>query len=169
MILYHGTNTDIESIDLRLCRPYKDFGKGFYTTRLIEQARKMANRVARLYGGEPVVNIYQIADDFMRLGGISVKDFGGAPSREWALFVMNNRNRLFTDHKSADCNFDCKYDVVCGPVADDDMTMLFRQYQNGFISFESMIEGMTFKDVTSQYSFHTEKAIKLLKKEGVLK
>lgn len=29
MILYHGTNLDIQSIDLALCRPYKDFGRGF--------------------------------------------------------------------------------------------------------------------------------------------
>ena len=32
MILYHGTNTDIESIDLGLSRVGKDFGVGFYLT-----------------------------------------------------------------------------------------------------------------------------------------
>ncbi|MGN1144096.1 MAG: DUF3990 domain-containing protein, partial [Anaerovoracaceae bacterium] len=32
MILYHGTNLDITSISLNMCRPYKDFGKGFYVT-----------------------------------------------------------------------------------------------------------------------------------------
>lgn len=32
MILYHGTNIEIDEIDLDKCRPYKDFGKGFYTT-----------------------------------------------------------------------------------------------------------------------------------------
>lgn len=168
MTLYHGTNIDIQSIDLALCRPYKDFGRGFYTTELPEQARKMANRVARLYGGEPVVNVYKIDDDFMKSDDLSIKDFGNVPSESWALFVMNNRSRSFRDFKSADCNFDCKYDIVCGPVADDDMTMLFRQYQNELISFDALIKGMTFKDVTSQYSFHTENAIRLLKKEGVL-
>ncbi len=30
MILYHGSNLDIASINLNMCRPYKDFGKGFY-------------------------------------------------------------------------------------------------------------------------------------------
>ena len=29
MILYHGSNTIIEKIDLSLCKPYKDFGKVF--------------------------------------------------------------------------------------------------------------------------------------------
>ena len=33
MILYHGTNADIESIDLTKGLRYKDFGKGFYLTR----------------------------------------------------------------------------------------------------------------------------------------
>ena len=32
MILYHGTYTDFESIDLTRCMPYKDFGRGFYLT-----------------------------------------------------------------------------------------------------------------------------------------
>ncbi len=40
MILYHGTNLDIEHIDLTLCRNFKDFGKGFYTTEIYEQAEK---------------------------------------------------------------------------------------------------------------------------------
>lgn len=32
MILYHGSNVAIDKIDLAKCRPYKDFGKGFYLT-----------------------------------------------------------------------------------------------------------------------------------------
>ena len=27
--LYHGSNIVIEKPDLQLCKPYKDFGKGF--------------------------------------------------------------------------------------------------------------------------------------------
>ena len=168
MILYHGTNVDIKAINLALCRPYKDFGKGFYTTELSEQAQKMAARVARIYGGNPVVNIYEIADDFINDDNLSVKSFGKIPSAEWAKFVMNNRSRYFTDFSSIECNLDCKYDIVCGPVADDDMAMLFRQYQGNLISFETLVNGMTFKEVTSQYSFHTEKSVNLLRKVGVL-
>lgn len=40
MILYRGTNIDIQSIDLAVCRPYKDFGRGFYTTEVLDQAKK---------------------------------------------------------------------------------------------------------------------------------
>lgn len=44
MFLYHGSNTDIKEIDLAMCRPYKDFGQGFYLTVMKEQAEKMAIR-----------------------------------------------------------------------------------------------------------------------------
>lgn len=40
--------------------------------------------------------------------------------------------------------------------------------QSNIISFDELINGMTFREVTSQYSFHTERAIKLLKKAGTL-
>lgn len=131
MILYHGTNLDIQSIDLALCRPYKDFGRGFYTTELPEQAQKMAVRVAKIYGGSPIVNVYQAPDDLLKNTKLCVMDFGNIP-------------------------------------ADDDMTVLFRQYQNHMLSMDMLINGMTYKEVTSQYSFHTERAVKLLKKAGVL-
>ena len=44
MILYHGTNIDFSSIDLKKCKPNKDFGQGFYLTDIKEQANKMAIR-----------------------------------------------------------------------------------------------------------------------------
>lgn len=54
MILFHGSNIEINRIDLSKCRPYKDFGRGFYLTELQDQAMRMAKRVARIYGGEPI-------------------------------------------------------------------------------------------------------------------
>ena len=55
MKLYHGSNVVIDSINLALCRPYKDFGRGFYMTDIEEQAEKMAIRVSRIYGGTPIL------------------------------------------------------------------------------------------------------------------
>lgn len=43
MILYHGTNIDIQSINLALCRPYKDFGRGFMQQRYWNRHRKWQN------------------------------------------------------------------------------------------------------------------------------
>ena len=168
MKLYHGTNLDIKDIDLSKCRPYKDFGQGFYLTELKDQAMKMAMRVARIYSGSPVVNVYEIDDGFLKTDDLNIMDFGKNPTEKWAVFVMNNRSRTFKDISSLECNLDNKYDIVAGAVADDDMAMLFRQYQNELIDFNTLIKGMTFKKVNSQFSFHTERAIGLLRKVGVL-
>ena len=167
MLLYHGSNTDIRSIDLAMCRPYKDFGRGFYLTELKDQAEKMAKRVAKIYGGTPIVNVYEITDSFFEKADLNICKFSDTPSEEWARFVMNNRSRSFTDYSNSECNLDNKYDIVVGPVADDDMAMLFRQYQNEIITFENLISGMTFRKTTNQYSFHTERSIALLRKVGV--
>ena len=166
MILYHGSNTDIKAIDLAMCRPYKDFGKGFYLTILKEQAEKMARRVARIYGGTPVVNIYEFDDSASGTSGLNILDFGDKPSEEWARFVMNNRSHSYQNYDSPECNLDCKYDIVTGPIANDDMAVLFRQYENEMISFNTLIDGMTFRETTNQFSFHTEQAITLLRKVG---
>ena len=72
MPLYHGSNTNIEVIDLAFCRPYKDFGRGFYLTVIKEQAEKMAVRVARIYGGLPVMNVFEIEDSFIKRQRINI-------------------------------------------------------------------------------------------------
>lgn len=167
MLLYHGSNTNIKSISLAMCRPYKDFGRGFYLTELNDQAMKMAKRVAKIYGEEPIVNTYEIEDDFIGNQKLNIRKFDDQPTEDWARFVMNNRSRSFTDYSSKECNLDNKYDIVVGPVANDDMAMLFRQYQNEIITFENLINGMTFRKTTNQYSFHTEIAVALLRKVGV--
>ena len=41
MRLYHGSNIAIDNINLAMCRPYKDFGQGFYLTDIEEQAQNM--------------------------------------------------------------------------------------------------------------------------------
>lgn len=164
MRLYHGSNVVIESINLAMCRPYKDFGKGFYLTDIEEQAKQMAKRVARIYGGSPIVNSFEIQDDFRKLLDIKIKDFGIQTTEEWAKFVMNNRNRTFSDEANTLCNKDNKYDIVIGPVADDNMALLFRQYENEIIDFETLLKGMIYKKTSSQYSFHTEKSVRLLRK-----
>jgi hypothetical protein len=131
-----------------------------------EQAEKMAKRVARIYGGLAVLNAYDIGDSFLARKDLRIKDFGMETSEEWVRFVRNNRDRKFADFSSPECNFDNKYDIVIGPIADDDMALLFRQYENGMISFENMLSGMIYKETTNQYSFHTEKAVRLLRKAG---
>ena len=44
MILYHGTNEDIETINLNRGLQHKDFGKGFYLTPDRATAIRMAQK-----------------------------------------------------------------------------------------------------------------------------
>ncbi|MEQ3614029.1 DUF3990 domain-containing protein [Mediterraneibacter gnavus] len=93
-----------------------------------------------MYGGSPVVNTFEIQDDFRKIDDINIKDFGLETTEERAKFVMNNRNRTFTNMKDTLCNKDNKYDIVIGPVADDNMALLFRQYENEIIDFETLLK-----------------------------
>lgn len=97
---------------------------------------------------------------------MSVYDFGTSVSKEWAQFVMNNRDRYFKDINSRLCNLDSKYDIVIGPIADDDLAMLFRQFNNKYINFDELVKGLEYKKTSNQISFHTERAITLLRKVG---
>ncbi len=82
---------------------------------------------------------------------------------------MNNRSQTFSDISSLECNLQNQYDLVIGPVANDDLALLFRQFEEGFLSIDALAREMTFKRLTSQYSFHTPRAVERLKKVGVLK
>lgn len=167
MKLYHGSNVEIHEIDLAKCRPYKDFGQGFYLTALPEQAVKMANRVSRIYGGKPCTTVFDFDTSTLDHPGLNTRIFQ-SPSQEWALFVMNNRNRDFKDYADTECNLDLKYDLVIGPIANDDLALLFRQFSNGLIGVETLVKEMEYKKLTNQYSFHTPKALTKLEKAGVL-
>ena len=165
MRLYHGSNTKFDDVDFSKCRPYKDFGKGFYTTEIREQAKKMAKRVSRIYGGRPYVAEYELDESVFNDEKIKVKIFE-KPTKEWALFVINNRSRDFRPEIDNNNNVDNKYDLVVGPVANDDLALLFRQFSGGLIDVDVLVREMKFKQLTNQYSFHTERALKYLIKAG---
>lgn len=168
MTLYHGSNLEIDVIDLNKCRPNKDFGKGFYLTDIPEQAMRMARRVSLIYGGNPIVTCYETDLDILMNSSLSIRKFD-RPDIQWATFVMNNRSGKSIDVNSPECNLVNQYDIVIGPVADDDMALLFRQFEEGFIDIGILTREMTYKKLTSQYSFHTQRAVVLLKKEGVIR
>ena len=165
MKLYHGSNMIISTVDLEKCRPYKDFGKGFYCTDIEEQAYLMAKRVGKIYGGNSIVNEFDFNDDIYNSNELNIKRFE-APTEEWAIFVLNNRDRKLTNIKSLNCNNDNKYDLVVGPVADDDVALLFRTFTRGLIDINILVKEMKYKRFSNQYSFHTEKSLKYLNQLG---
>lgn len=165
MILYHGSNVYIQKVELERCRPYKDFGKGFYCTTIKSQAELMAARVSAIYGGSPCVTQFEFDVSILSDTVLNVKKFNGA-SKDWAMFVLNNRNRHYNQPDSLECNFDNKYDIVVGPVANDDLALLFRTFTNRLIGLDALIKGLKYKLLTDQYSFHTDRALHYLKLVG---
>lgn len=75
MILYHGSNTAIDGIDLNRCRPYKDFGRGFYLTDIREQAQRMAARTARMFSGNPTLTMFEFDFEEAQSSELKVKVF----------------------------------------------------------------------------------------------
>lgn len=152
MKLYHGANLAIDEIDLSKCKPYKDFGQGFYLTEIKEQAEQMAKRTSVIHGGEPIVTEFDF--DEVALQTLSVKIFEN-PCEEWALFVMANRSR--NNPQPTHC-----FDIVIGPVADDTIATLFRNFDDGIIDLQMLVSGLKYKKVLSQYLFYSAEAIKYL-------
>lgn len=50
MRLYHGTTNYFDEIDLTMSKPIKDFGRGFYLSAEVEQAKDFAQTRALLLG-----------------------------------------------------------------------------------------------------------------------
>jgi hypothetical protein len=165
MILFHGSNMPIEYINLNKCRPYKDFGRGFYLTTIEEQSITMAKRISKIYGDKPCVTSFEFDESSLKNENISTKIFD-SPSRDWAIFVLNNRDKNFQNIVDINCNHDNKYDIVVGSVANDDIALLFRTFSNGLINIETLVKEMRYKKLTDQYSFHTEKSLSFLTKVG---
>lgn len=157
MILYHGSTTDIVKIDLRMSKPNKDFGKGFYLSADRMQALKMAEYKAFQLGASPFVNEYDFDERLLSDGTLKVLEFKDY-SKNWAEFVL--ANRMSNDGGSAH-----DYDVVVGPIADDRVGLQIRKYLDNIITLASFMEALKYmRGVTFQYFFGTGRAINCLRK-----
>lgn len=150
MILYHGSDSDFERIDLRKSLERRDFGRGFYTTTISAQAEKWAiNKKIRNNKNHAYVYVYEavIPDE------IRVKRYDGL-TVEWLEMVKKNRQQGGTQHS---------YDIVIGPVANDDTMLTVNRYIQGVYSADEAIERLRFSRANDQVSFHTNEAVECLK------
>lgn len=164
MRLYHGTDAFFERPDLSMCRPFKDFGKGFYLTPDLAVAKRMAERCAarsNWQGAPKYVYVYDFDDSDLSM--LNVRRFAPVVDEDFAMFVMANRQTRTT---ATDHNRDIRYDIEIGPIADDRMGLLFRRFEDGEVTLEYLINELKFKRLAIQYSFHTRRALlKLTMKE----
>ena len=160
MILFHGSNMEVSSIDLSKCTKYKDFGQGLYMTSIKQQAYEWAKKVTRRFNsGKPTLSIYDFSDNYGDLKRLVFTE----PDEKWATFVINNRNREFSDHSNILSNHDNKYDLVHGFVANDDLSAILDTFLMGILPMSEISKALIYKHLNDQYSFHTTKAISHLK------
>lgn len=151
MKLYHGTNGDFDEIDLKHSSRYKDFGQGFYLTTNFMTAKRMAEKKFMVYGGEPLVQVFE----YEQSPDLKVRTFE-KPDYQWAEFIVNNRTR--------GNNFSHDYDIVIGPIADDGVAYLLGRYADGTFTLEELAEKLKFRQLDVQYLFATPKSLTFLKR-----
>lgn len=130
MRVYHASKYIIESPDVKHSRDLLDFGKGFYLTPLVEQAKKYAQRFL-FQGDKAYLNQYVLEEN---LGDkYNVKEFAGY-NEEWLDFVSLCRLGKQT----------AKYDIVAGGIADDKVFNTVDLYFSGNISKEEALRRLSF-------------------------
>lgn len=156
MTLYHGTNADIETIDLTRGLRHKDFGKGFYLTPDRETAIRMAQKKTRLFGGTATLITYEM-DEAALQSGLNIKRFPEKACVEWLVFVDANRDRktITPIHN---------YDIVIGPIADDGVVLQLTNFREGIYTPEQAAAQLQDRYLDQQYYFGTEQALCYLHK-----
>ena len=146
VIIYHGSNTAVENPRILINGHYKDFGYGFYCTNIEKQAK----RWALTRRGASVVSHYQ----YVKSKELKILEFPDM-TEEWLQFVVDCRSGK--EHN---------FDIVEGPMADDQIWDYVEDYLNKKITKEAFWELVKFKYPTHQIVFCTERALETIHFEG---
>lgn len=153
LMLFHGTVSVFDKVLLGKSHNRRDFGTGFYTTLLEKQAKEWAYRLS-LRERTKQYYVYQFI--FREIDTLKIQRFD-ALNKEWLEFVKENRSKGGLQHD---------YDVVIGPVADDNTMETVQLYIAGILTSDEAVERLRYSKVNNQVSFHTEKALQNLKLIG---
>jgi hypothetical protein len=153
MKVYHGSDTQIDEIDLEKCKYGKDFGRGFYVTKFKEQAHTMAVRISRWNRERPIVTEFDF-DEFAQIDNdLKILNFKNY-TEEWFDFVILNRKNK-TRQQVHD------YDIVEGPVANDKISTQIDDYLEGTITKEQFFSDLIYTP-SHQICFCTVKSLQVL-------
>jgi hypothetical protein len=151
MLLYHGSNQEVAVPDLSKSRKTLDFGIGFYLTSNEEQAVQFAEKVVlrakkrREFPGAAIVSTYEFdVENAKRLLRYRIFE---KPDEEWLDYVVANRDDMGT---AGD------YDVVIGPMANDDVYQVVEYYQDGGITKQIALRRLKVKKLFNQFVLKTE-------------
>ena len=154
MKLYHGSNIVVSQPNPTYSKRNKmDFGKGFYTTTSKEQARRFTFLVvARNKGlGKKTISVYDL--DVSAFSDLAIRDFRNEID-SWFDYVEKNRRQGKSDSDT--------FDIVIGPVADDNIQETFVLYESGVINKQEAIARLKVEVLEDQIVFKTSDSIKYL-------
>ena len=152
MILYHGSNVEVRQPRLLKVQRELDFGRGFYTTSDQDQASRWAKRTARRQKAETgYVSVYEIDDTKMQ--ALRMLRFD-KPDAAWLRFVVDNRKGIAQESD---------WDLICGPVANDQTIPVINLYLDGMYDEEEAIKRLLPQKLKDQYTFKNEESIGLLR------
>lgn len=157
MILFHGSNLEIDLIDFNKSRPGKDFGIGFYLSPEIVQAQEMAEKKSLLFGGQPTITRFEFDEEAAETDALAYLRYEKY-SIEWGMFVKMNRDNKTHNQLHS-------YDIVYGPIANDNIGLQMRRIDAGMIDWNQFVKELEFKGgETYQYFFGTDRSLKYLRK-----
>lgn len=145
MILYHGSYPEIQTPDLLHSRENVDFGRGFYTTPIYEQAVKWCEKFKRR-GKNGIVSRYSF--DKKAYQELKILKFESY-SEEWLDFILKCR----TGNDTTD------YDIVIGGVANDKVFNTVELYFDNLIDKGEAIRRLRYEKPNLQICFRTQKAL----------
>lgn len=145
MILYHGSYIAVTKPDLLHSRPNVDFGKGFYTTPIYEQAVKWCFKFKRR-GKNGIVSRYEF--DESAYNTLKILKFDSY-SEEWIDFILNCRSG----------NDDTDYDLVVGGVANDKVFNTIELFFDGLIDKTEAISRQRYEKPNLQICFRSKEAL----------
>jgi hypothetical protein len=154
MQVYHGSYKAIVEIDLSQSRDNRDFGKGFYVTSIRSQAEYWAIRMGRIHDTQGVVTEFTFYENAFTHWDIKTLRFGGY-TEEWLDFVVLNR-----DPQSPTPAHD--YDIVEGPVANDNVADRITDYLDGIITKTDFLKELSWHKPTHQICFCTLKSLQMI-------
>lgn len=153
MKLYHGSHIEVKNPKILTSSRVGDFGRGFYTTSNLEQARRWAQIRARQEEvSAGIVTAFEVPEHLWEHSELRIKSFETA-DEEWLDFVLSNRK---------DVDFDHEFDVVRGPVANDRVYVCLNMLEDGLTDRETVIRKLKTYVLADQILFHTAKSLLFL-------
>jgi hypothetical protein len=134
---------------------YRDFGRGFYVTKIRSQAEVWAIRKGRNKQTDGFVTEFEFSETAFDNWELNCKRFNGY-SEEWLDFVITNRNTEIAQPSH-------DYDIVEGPIADDDVTHRVNAYLEGKISKKQFLDDLKSRFPSHQICFCTHRSLQALK------